>query len=322
MPYAPDLNQIQLGKQTVFGTDVTATAKLPLVESVEFEAEEEVEQIKEVGKGSLAGAFTAVLNSHKAKASFGGVVSYEDNQYWLDSILALTTPTGAGPYVYAGQAPGSAVPTRRISTYVWGQTGMIYKLTGGIVNELTYTLESNKPWHWKANIFGKSISPGSLAALSDRSVTWVHANVSSLFIDAWGGTMGATAIATTFFSAELSIKSNADNVMGIGSLTPLTYYDAAYEASLKLHLEVDAITAGYVSTLLASLLQHQVRLKATTGANQILQLDFAGTHTKVPKDFSDKDGVVTFEFEMDRTYNPTLGNFFKWSNTNGVSVLP
>ena len=324
MAYSPDLNQVQLGKETVWGTSVAGTAKLGLIESVEMNAEIEVERSPDV-RGSLVGAdYVHSLNSHKGTAKITGVPTYEDIGYWLDSLLAInTSPTGVGPYVYTRDAPLTAAPTRRMMTVLWGQTGLIYKLAGGLVQELTLSIEANKPWKFDASLIGKSVATGALASLNDRTQSPIHANNTTLFIDAVGGTVGSTAISTTWFTAELNIKSNVEVVPGIGSLNPVTYRDAAYEASLKLHLEVDATSAGYVASILGtSVLQHQVRIKATTGASAIAQFDFAGSHTKSPKMFSDSDGVVTFELEMTKAYNSALANWLKTSVTNSVSALP
>jgi len=325
MPYTPDLNQLQIGKETTWGTSVTPTAKMGLIEEVKLTPEIEVGRNPDV-RGSLVGAdYVHTLDSQKAAATVSGILTYEDIGFWLDSILAInTSPSGAGPYIYPREAPLTAVPTRRMMTLVWGQTGAIYKLAGGIVKELTISFEVNKPWKFSATMIGKSIATGALAVLSDRTQTPIHSNESSLFIDAWAGTAGGTAItAPVWFGGELSIKANTEVVMGMGSLTAAAYVDAAYEASLKLHMETHATSAAYVASILGtSLLQHQVRIKGTTGATQIAQFDFAGTHTKAPESFSDSDGVVTWEFEMTKAYNPTLANWLKTSVTNGISVLP
>jgi hypothetical protein len=325
MPYAPDLHQLQIGKEVTWGTAVAATAKMGLIEEVSLTPEIEVGRNPDV-RGSLVGAdYVHTLDSHKASASVSGIATYEDIGYWLDSLLELdATPTGAGPYVYERNAPLTAVPTRRMITAIWGQTGAIYKMAGGIVNEFTLSFEKNKPWTFQASLIGKNVAAGALASLSDRTQTPIHANHSSLYIDAWAGTMGSTQITNpVWFAGELNIKANAELVAGIGSLSPVGYVDAAYEATLKLTLEVHSDTAAYLASILgSSLLQHQVRLKGTTGASAIAQFDFAGTHTKAPEIFSDEDGVTTFEFEMTKAYNATLANWLKTSITNSVATLP
>ena len=322
MAYTPDLNQVQVGKETVWGTSVAGTAKLGLIESFEVAAEINVGQNADV-RGSLVGAdYVHSLDSAKGTGKVTGIATYEDLQYWIDGILGQVVPTGAGPYIYAGAAPLTTIPTRRMMTLIGGQVGGIYKLAGGLVQELGISIEPNKPWKFDASLVGKNVSVGALAALSDRTQTPIHANVTTLYIDAVGGTIGTTAITTSWFSAELSIKSNIDVVPGIGNLNPVTFREAAYEATLKMTLECDAASAAYVASILGtSVLQHQVRIKATTGAAQIAQFDFAGTHTKAPKFFTDQDGVVTFEFEMTKVYNTALANWLKTSITNSTSAL-
>jgi hypothetical protein len=322
MPYIPDLNQVQLGKETARGTVVAGTAKLGLVESASISAEIEGNNLPDV-RASLAPGYVATLDSHKGSAKIVGVCTYEDLQYHLDSLLALVTPTGANPYVYESAAPLTAAPTRRFSSLIFGQTGAIKTLSGAICNELTISIESNKPWKYSASYFGKTVVDGALASLSDRTQTPIHANNTTIAVDAWAGTMGATVLTCGWFKAELSIKSNSDNYMGIGSLNPAGYRDAKYETSLKIQLETIAASAAYVTSILASsLLQHQVRIKATTGATAIAQLDFAGSHLSAPEFWSDADGVLTAEFELTGLYNPTLANFLKTSITNAVATLP
>jgi hypothetical protein len=321
MPYVPDLDQVQLGKEVTWGTAVNTTVKMGLIEECSIEPDLEVSNLPDI-RGSLAGSFVQTLDSHKGAASVKGVATYEDFQYWLESLLGIATPSGAGPYVYALSGPTTAVPTRRMLTLVHGQTGAVRALAGGLVDDLTISIESNKSWKFDAKLLGKSVAAGTLQALSDRTQTPIHANVTSLYIDAVGGTVGSTLISSIWFSAELNIKANIGLAMGIGSLNPANYRDAAYVATLKLTLEVDATTGGYLTSILGtSVLQHQVRIKGTTGASQIAQIDFAGGHTKAAESGSDSDGVKTFEFEYTRNYNTTLGKWLATSITNSSATL-
>ncbi len=322
MPYSTDLEQVQIGKEVTWGTAVTPTAKLGLIESCEITPEVEGESLPDI-RGSLAGGYVQTLNKHSGSGSVQGTASYEDLQYWLESLFGIVTPSGAGPYVYAGVAPLTTVPTRRMLTVVKGQSGSVYKMAGGLVDELTISGESNAPWKFDAKLLGKVVSSGALAVLSDRTQSPIHANHTSLYIDAVGGTIGTTLINSAFFSFELALKANISLVPGVGSLNPVAYVDRAYTGSLKLSLEVDTTTAAYLASILgSSLLQQQVRIKATTGVSQIAQLDFAGGHLSAPAIFTDTDGVVSIDLEMERVYNSALGNWFKSSITNSVATLP
>lgn len=321
MPYSPALDQTQLGQETVWGTPVTATSKLGLISSCEIEPEIDVETIKDI-RGSFAPAFVSVLNSHMGSATISGVPSYDDLPYILDSLLMTATPGAATTYARNYTAQLDSVPTRTKYTLIKGQTGKVQKLEGAIFNELTLKIESNKPWSFTGKLLGQAVSDGSLAALSDRTQTPIHANVTNIFVDAVGGTIGSTQIVGNWFSVELSIKDVISRVSAISSLSPTTYVDTSPSASLKFTVDVDTETAGYLTSALGtSPLQKQVRIKATTGSSQIAQFDFGGVFTKAPKVNGDKDGVATLDFEMDAIYNAALGNYIKASVTNSIATM-
>jgi hypothetical protein len=322
MPYVPDLDQLQVGKEVTWGTAVTCTAKMGLIESVEVDPGVEGTTLPDI-RASLGGGYVQTLDKQFPTWKVSGVCSYEDIQYWLDSLNGVVTPTGANPYVYAGAVPLTAVPAHRMMTMNWGQTGAVKKVAGCIATDLTIKIEANQPWKFDVSGIAKSVVDGTIAVLSDRTQTPIHANNTTLKIDAWAGTLGATAIASTWFSAELNIKNNSVQVPGIGSLTPATYADAAYSGSLKLSLETDATTAAYINSIIGTtLLQQQIRMIGTTGAPAIAQLDFCGGHLKSPTVHSDSDGVITYEFELERVYHSVVANWFKSSITNIVATLP
>lgn len=321
MSYVPALDQIQLGQEVTWGSTVAGTAKLGLITDCTLEPEVEVETLADV-RGSLAPGFVAVLNSHKGSATISGAVSYDDLPYWLDSLFVVSTP-GAGPTYtrdYVGQL--LTAPTRRKYTLYRGSTGKVQKMLGSVVTEFNLKVETNKTWQFTAKLVGASVLDGALASLSDRSQTPVHANVTTMYLDAVGGTMGSTPVASLWFSAELNIKNGVGLVSKVGGLTPVAYVDGMAEATLKVKADVDATTAGYLTSVLGTtLLQKQIRIKATTGSTQIAQFDFAGTFTSAPKINTDQDGVSTLEFELGAIYNTTLGNWMKASVTNSIATM-
>jgi hypothetical protein len=321
MSYIPALDQTQLGQESAWGTAVAGSSKLGLISSCEIEPEIEVEVLKDI-RGSMAPGFVSVLNSHKGSASIAGVPSYDDLPYFLDSLLGTATPGASTTYTRAYTGQMLAAPTRTMYTVIKGSSGKVQKLAGAVVSELNIKIESNKPWTYTSKLLGKVVTDGSLASLSDRSQTPIHANQTSIYADAVGGTIGSTAITGIWFSLELSIKDVIGLVPKIGSLYPATYIDMVPSANLKFTADVDSVMAGYLtSTLGTSPLQQQIRIKATTGSTQIAQFDFAGVFTKSPKANSDKDGVSTLDFEMDAIYNAALGNWFKASVTNSIATM-
>ena len=322
MAYIPALDQIQLGQETpTWGTSAAATSKLGLISDCSIDPEVDVEVLPDI-RGSLAPGFVPVLNSHKANASLNGECSYDDLPYMLDSLLQVSTPGAATTYTrdYLGQL--LTAPTRRWYTLYKGSAGKVQKMTGGVVNELGIKIDANKAWTYSAKLIGKAALDGALAALSDRSQTPIHANVTTMYIDLVGGTIGATLVTSILFSADISIKNGAELYAGVSSLTPLGYVDGPAEASVKVKMAVDADTAGYLTAVLGtSPLQKLIRFKATTGAAQIAQLDFGALLMGSPKINTDQDGVTTFEFEFNAIYNAALGNWMKASVTNSIATM-
>lgn len=322
MVYIPALDQVQLGTEGTWGTSATATSKLGLIENVSIDPEVDIELLKDI-RGSLAPAHVAVLNSHKGSAVVDGWATYEDLPYQNDSLLETSTP-GSGPGYkrdYNGQV--ATAPTRTSYTLYKGSSGKVQKLLGGIVTELGIKIETNKAWKFTSKLVGKSVADGSLASLSDRTQTPIHANVTSLYIDASNGTIGSTAVTTLWYSADIVIKNGVGLVSGISSLYPQTYVDGRADFSLKMKMAVDATTAGYLTSILGtSILQKLIRIKATTGSTQIAQYDIGGVFASAPKINTDQDGVSTFDFEINSLYNTTLGNWLLSSITNSISAMP
>lgn len=318
------LDTIQAAKETVWGTSVVATAKLMGVEECTIESTGGAEILSEL-RGSLAPGFTARKTKAAGKASVKGFCTYEDINYYLESLLGDVTPSGAGPYIRAGAAPLTAAAANRMMTLYDGQSSDVYKLLGSVCSKLTLSAKVGEAWKFAAEFIGKQKTTGTLAALSDRAVNVIDGADTSLYIDAWGGTIGTTQINTLATAFELAIDMGNSVRFYLGSLFGGRYRQRKPEPSnttLKLSLEFDATTKAYLDAFLtySAVLQHQVRLKSTTGANAIMQLDFAGTVVGEPTLTRD-DEVWSLDITYHGTYNTGLANWLKYSNTCSVAML-
>lgn len=321
MPAAPrDLLAVQIGKETTWGTSVNPTAKLMLVTDITLTPIVE-STVHEDMRGSLAPGHVATLDSVGGEASMEVVLSYEDVSYILDNLFSEATPSGGGPYTRDYPAPTTAVTTPRLLTLVQGQGSFVYGLHGGLITSTTISLASNAPWTASSDLIGKRVVEDAFASLSDRTVTPIMGNDTVLYIDAWGGTIGTTAITATYMSAELSVEASRELVYGLGAVEPRTYVENRYTGSLQLVLEVTSQTEAIVNGLLApALTQNQIRLVATQGT-QSLTIDFAGTLTTAPEIFTDTDGVITYDLTWDGTYNATLTNWLDITSVSSVATL-
>src|SRR3990172_9444731 len=94
-----DLLQLQVGRETVFGTSVAATAKLMGVVDATFREMPVVERIEDI-RGSLAPSYAAVLKYVSAEGHAEMKMSYEDI-HLFEMLFGDVAPSGAGPYVHA-----------------------------------------------------------------------------------------------------------------------------------------------------------------------------------------------------------------------------
>lgn len=322
-------NILQSARQTVFGTAVpTATAKLQGVTSFKPSPELQARIINEL-RGSLAPGFTTVLDGYKASGTFETEAeTYEDINYWLDSMFSSATPGGVGPYTRAYAAPLTAEAAPKFMTLQYGQAGGVVQLNDASVGTLTLSGESNGTLQVGGSLLASKAVVGAHAALSDRTGnTAIMGDHAGLYIDAWDGTIGTTAITASSFAWEMSINTNREYRAYLGSLYPTAWADQRWTGQLKLSLEYNTTTDDYITALLAdpnALLEKQIRIKYTTGTGateRTLQIDFAGKSLQAPEMFTDRNGIVAYDLILDGVYNTTMANWLKVNTTSNISAL-
>lgn len=323
-----DLATVQAGKETTWGTAVVETVKFMGIESCEFTPIVESALLPEL-RASVAPSYNAALVKAGALAKIEGIATYEDFSYWIEGLCGIASPSGGNPYTYAGGAPLTSVATQRMFTLAKGDSVGSYKIAGAVVSKLALKGQNNAPLKFAAEFMGKQMSTVTLAALSDRTPTIPTGDQATIYVDAWGGTLGSTAISNTAFAFELSLDPGQFLQRYFGSLYAGAQTQRKWPAdnnTLKLSMDFNATSKAYLDELIAlttgTLTQRQVRIKYTTGSTRIIQLDFCGTAVKSPTFAPERDGIVTMDLELKGTYHGTVANWFKYSNTNAVSALP
>lgn len=324
-----ELNVLQSGQQTAFGTaNATATAKQQTVSAFKPTIDL-MTRILDGHYQTLSPGTTTVLDGHKASATFEtSAATYEDVNYWLGALFSFATPGGAGPYTRAYAAPLTAPVTPKFLTLQYGQTGSIVQLNDCSVATLNLSGASNGSLQCGGSILASKAVVGAIQALADRTTLAVAmGNHASLAIDAWAGTVGATAIASTAFAWELVINSGREYRGYLGDLTPTNWMDRAWSGQLKLSLEVNATSAAFIDAIIAdpnTILQKQVQIKYTTGSAgtlKIFQIQFAGQSLQAPEIFTDRNGAVSYDLVLDGVYNSTLANWLKIDSTSATATM-
>lgn len=322
-------NVLQSAWQSQFGTAVaTSTVKLQNVSSFKLTPDFETRALSQL-RGTLAPTHETTLNSYKSNASFEvSDESFEDINYWLDSMFGAATPGGGGPHTRAYAAPTTAQPTPHFMTLQWGQTNEVWQMQDASVTTLTLSGANNTGVQVGGSLIGGKVIEGALQALSDRTGTSKPTGcMASLAIDAWDGTAGTTTVAASAFSWELTVNANREYRSYLGECTPSAYNDKPWSGQLKLSMELNNTTDDYLIAMLAAtnaILQKQVQIKYTTGSAGTLrtfQIQFAGHSMSAPELFQDRNGVMTYDLVLDGVYNPTLANWLKIDTTSNISVL-
>ena len=321
-----DLLQWQVGTETTWGTPVTPTARLMGIDPASRLSPVYQAATYQDIRGSLAPAYLGELEKVEGAGTLSGLVLYEDVDYLLDNFLGQATPSGVGPYTRAYTGPLATAPAPRVLTVVHGDAAGAYRLQGGLLKELTITGGYAAPLRFSAPLIGQQVDPGTTAALSDRAVNIVMGAHGTVFIDAFGGTIGTTAVTLTAWAFELSL-THARPLKGyLGSLVPGAYDQPRIAAHLKLSLEFNATSKAYADLILAAapvIYRRLVRLSFDNTANYQLRFDFAGQASAAPEPFLDRDGVATLDLDLDALYDTgAFAQYLKVNSLNQVSVLP
>jgi hypothetical protein len=317
---------VQIGKETTAFTAVAATARLSLIDPPKFKHEGMAEVLYDQA-GSFSPGSVAVFNGAKGSVSLSGVATYQDLPFYLDSLLGVVAPSGAGPYVYAYSAPLTAMPTLRRNTFEFGDAqsgGPAYKMAGGLLNKFSLSTKPNESAKFSAEFLTAGISTVTLAALSTRTQTPLHNSQLVAYLDAWGGTMGATTLTATAIEFSLDVDAKRELAFMSADLAPTDHdedtLDIKFKATLKFNATSKAVLDEIISA--SAVTQRQVRLKFTTGATAIAQFDIPILIDPGQDLFGNRNKTLLLDVSGTSMYQTTVANYFKASITNQVSTLP
>lgn len=317
-----NLKRVQLGYEGTWGTGVAATALLMGVTESSLEIVDEVYQAEE--QGHLAPSILTAEVVHAAAATIGYDLSYEDICFMLDGLFGDCTPTGSDPYTWAYTAPLSAVVVPREYTVEYGMASGEYEMNGAIFNDCTISGDVDGDGVWKAscNLIGQDVVAAAMTSLSRRTVELIRMADTKVYIDAIGGTMGATEVATALISFELSVDPKYHLKTFGGALVAASFGYDRWEGQLTVVAEFTAAVKAFVDALLGpAQVEKQIRIQALSGTKQA-EIDFAGYLVDGVELFEDRDGNVTVSLTFEGEYNATLANWLKFEIINAVSALP
>lgn len=181
--------------------------------------------------------------------------------------------------------------------------------------EISFTGKVNEAWQMETKAIGRQVTPSTkTGALSlPTTISDILFQNTKLYIDAIGGTLGATVKANTFLGFEWKLFTGwKDNPTGDGNL----YWTAAkyigYKLTGKLMLEHNAIGKAQFDAYQASTPQlfriralgNALSMAGTTYSYETASLDFPAKYTKC-SELKDEAGNDIFELEWESKYNVT-----------------
>lgn len=325
------LRQVFLGAeqlQTWGASTAAPTVKVMGLTDASLSIAQEVDTPELVG--TLAPGTVAAQRSYHGEGSIEQRASYQDVCYWFDGIFGPATASAAAHtcYTYNYIAPITASTVPQHYTVGFGTKDASYEMDGAIVNNLRLNIEAGEIWTLAVDLLGYGVSTAAIATCADRDVDLIRASDTKVYLDAWTGTIGSTELEATLISAELTVNPGRHLKTFVGSIRPEAYGENRWEGQLTTVLEFNASAKAVVDALTTpSLVQRQIRLQASTGADteyRLCQMDFAGTLVDAVELFGDRDGNMTVSLTWNGTVNTTWStdSWCAFKVTNELSALP
>lgn len=320
------LIKVQLGKETTPFTAVAATAVLAELDDIPKVTVDGMSEILLDQAGALNPGSVAVFDGAQTLVSWSGKATYQDLPYFMDSLFGVATPSGANPYVYAYVGPLATTPTLRRNTIEIGDAiagGPNYKVPGCLLNKFSLSTKPREPVKYSVEFLGGQLSTVTMAALTNRTQTPLHNSQLSIYVDAWAGTLGATALTAT--AQEFTLDYDAKRAMAwlSGDLFPTDHDEDIIACTLKGVFKFNATSKAYVDEMIGSAIsQRQLRLKFTTGATAIAQFDLPALLTPKIDMWGERNTTIMVSIEAQAMYHATVANYAKASITNAVATLP
>jgi len=332
MSGATKLRKIQLGRESVLGTEVDATTIWRGMGTPE-------DQREKVFPDEHIGYLSRVDRAYEPFQG-GGLelesveATYQQLLHILEMGVDTVAPSADGTgsdYVSNYVFPTTSKNSVKSYTIEAGNDQAVDVLTGTVCTEFTLEGTAKEAWKMSATLQSQQITDGSFtAALSVPAVEEILFQKTKLYIDAVSGTIGTTEITSTLLGATLDVKTGVlPQFTGSGNLyySHLEYGEPEITLVLKLlhNASGDAQKQAWREGV-----SKQIRLQAegsafTTGgtdfSNYTMNIDLAGQWEKINK-LGEEDGVDIIEGTFRAGYDSTAALFVEILLAHELSAVP
>lgn len=198
---------VQVGKETTAGTAVAATRRM-YFEDPQLTKEREARQHK-FSVGRRDNVLAQTLGPEKVMFKGKMPLSADELiELLLATVRGGVTPTGAGPYVWTF-TPGTTLDPQTVEWYDgargWDGAGLVgnkIKISGSVNDRNMVDYEA----------MGLSMVQATpTGSLADRVPTFIEGWETKLYIDAFGGTAGTTAVNGTLVNWEVELNNGLEH---------------------------------------------------------------------------------------------------------------
>lgn len=319
---ASKLRQVQIGKETTWGTAVAATTKLALISEATFKPNIETKTAEEIG--TLSPATNAdVVFTGGGTIELKGTLTYEQAVLFYQSMLGPVTPTGAGPYSRIHLAPHRSSYNPTSYTFEYGMSGALYKAVGGVLTKFEVTAEKRDFVMFSAEFAVKSVSTlSSLAALSEPTATIIRSRDLTAYLDPTSGTALSTALTATVISAKVTVETRNHMKDYIGSIDAEGFGIDQFQGSAEFKLEfLSAVKAEVDAMLAAATVNRFFGLESSRGTQSDVWIMAGIWDSSDMTLFDDENGNLSVTLKVLPQYNSALGSWLEIDNTNTIASI-
>lgn len=301
--------QVQIGKESTPGTAVAASRKMYFEPDVVL-TRERGSRAHKFAVGRRDNTLAHTLGPEMVKGSFKQVMSADELiELLLCTVAGGVTPTGAGAVKTWTFTPGNTLDPLTVEWYDgargWRASGMYgssLKISGSVNDKTTVSAE----------MMGLAMVQNALTgALGDRVPTFIEGWETQLYIDAFGGTAGTTAVNGTLVNWEIDISNGmaheffAENDINAGVITV-----GEVEISAKLTFRADPAVALTEFNNWDAGTKRLVQLKfgdndeISGGDNRFVKVNLPGAWSAVNLGGSNQNSRM-YELSLQYVYDPT-----------------
>lgn len=205
----------QLGLQTVFGTPVTATRRMPWRYNPTVDPHW---TSPDVDTGTLDPAIAPYRMAIDVTGQATGPLAYNDaGIMWAGLLKGGVSPTGPTDSIYEWlfAAASTSQDQFELTTGEWGDdTADDFRYVDGVIDSLQLSfpqdlgpVQIQADYRWSSVDYPDPLT-GSLDVDSDPD--WVSAADTSLYIDDAAGSIGITPLVNSMHDAQIQIQNNLD----------------------------------------------------------------------------------------------------------------